>query len=149
MLNDASNIAAQATPHTVRLAEYQPPPFLIDHVTLTFDLDEAATRVTSRLKLRRNPAAPKDAPLRLDGEALTLVRLARDGEALGDNHYRIEAGALIIPDMPDACDAGDRNPHRARTTPNSAACTSPAAASSPSARPRASAASPISPTGRT
>jgi aminopeptidase N len=104
MLNDASNIAAQATPRTVHLADYQPPPFLIDHVDLNFDLDAAATRVTSLLKLRRNPAAPKDAPLRLDGEALTLLHLARDGEALGDNHYRIEDGALIIPDMPDACE---------------------------------------------
>jgi aminopeptidase N len=104
MLHDASNIAAQATPHSVRLADYQPPPFLIDHVELTFDLDPAATHVTSVLKLRRNPAAPADAPLRLDGEALTLLRLARDGETLGDNQYQVEDGALIIPNMPDACD---------------------------------------------
>ena len=104
MPHDASNIAAQATPRSVRLADYQPPPFLIDHVALTFDLDEAATRVTSLLTLRRNPAAPKDAPLRLDGEALTLLRLARDGETLGDNQYQLEDGALIIPNMPDECE---------------------------------------------
>jgi aminopeptidase N len=103
MPNDASNIAAQATPHTVRLADYQPPAFLVDHVDLSFQLDEAATRVASRLRLRRNPAAPKDAPLRLDGEALTLLRLARDGETLGGNQYHIEDGALIVPDMPDEC----------------------------------------------
>jgi len=102
--NDAGNIAAQATPRTVRLADYQPPPFLIDHVALTFDLDEATTRVTSLLKLRRNPAAPQDAPLRLDGEALTLLHLARDGETLSGNQYHIEDGALIIPDMPDNCE---------------------------------------------
>ena len=89
---------------TVRLADYQPPPFLVDHVALDFDLDAAATRVTSRLGLRRNPAAPADAPLLLDGEALTLLRLARDGETLGGNQYRIEDGALIIPDMPDECE---------------------------------------------
>jgi len=101
---DASNIAAQATPHEVRLADYQPPPFLVEDVALHFALDEAATRVTSRLKLRRNPAARADAPLRLDGEALTLLRIARDGETLGDNQYHIEDGGLIIPDMPDACE---------------------------------------------
>jgi aminopeptidase N len=104
MLLDAGNIAAQTTPHTVRLADYTPPAFLVDHVDLHVDLDEAATRVAARLKLRRNPDAPKDAPLRLDGEALILLRLARDGETLGDNHYRVEDGALIIPDMPDACE---------------------------------------------
>ncbi|HUB12554.1 MAG TPA: aminopeptidase N [Acetobacteraceae bacterium] len=101
---DASNIAAQATPRSVRLADYQPPPFLVDHVALEFDLDEAATTVAARLKLRRNPAAPQNAPLRLDGQALTLLHLARDGETLGDNHYHIEDGSLIIPDMPDACE---------------------------------------------
>ena len=101
---DASNIAAQATPHEVRLADYQPPPFLVDQADLHFELDEAATRVRSRLKLRRNPAAPQDAPLRLDGEALTLLRLARDGETLGGNQYHLEDGVLVIPDMPDTCE---------------------------------------------
>ena len=32
------------------------------------------------------------------------MRLARDGETLGDNQYRIEDGALTILDMPDACE---------------------------------------------
>jgi aminopeptidase N len=102
-MNDASNIAAQGTPHTVRLADYQPPPFLVDTVELSFELDEAATKVTAQLSLRRNPAAPADAALRLDGQALTLLHLARDGETLGGNQYRLEDEALIIPDMPDAC----------------------------------------------
>ncbi|HVC63331.1 MAG TPA: aminopeptidase N [Acetobacteraceae bacterium] len=102
--NDASDVAAKATPHSVRLADYQPPAFLVDRVELDFELDAAATRVTSRLNLRRNPAAPQDAPLRLDGESLTLLHLARDGEPLGGNQYRIEDHALIIPDMPDECE---------------------------------------------
>ena len=66
-------------PTEIRLADYAPPAFLIDTVDLSFELDEAATRVVSRLALRRNPAAPAGAPLHLDGEALTLVRLPRDG----------------------------------------------------------------------
>ena len=103
MTNDASSVAAQSAPQVTRLADYQPPAFLVDSVDLAFELDEAATRVTSRLTLRRNPAAPADAPLHLDGEALTLLRITRDGETLGENRYHIADGALIVPDMPNAC----------------------------------------------
>ena len=58
-------------------AEYRPPDFVIDNVELSFTLGEEETLVESRLKLRRNQAAgtPK-APLRLDGEELTLVSIA-------------------------------------------------------------------------
>jgi aminopeptidase N len=103
MMNDASNVAVQGTPHVTRLVDYRPPDFLVDSVDLAFELDEAATRVTSRLTLRRNPAAAPDAPLRLDGEALTLVQIARDGTALGGNQYHFDSESLVIPDMPDAC----------------------------------------------
>ena len=45
-LNDASAVAAQAAPREVRLADYAPPAFLVDTLDLTFELDEAATKVT-------------------------------------------------------------------------------------------------------
>ena len=35
-------------PAIVRLADYTPPPFLIDTVDLTFSLNEAATEVVAR-----------------------------------------------------------------------------------------------------
>jgi aminopeptidase N len=84
-------------------ADYRPPEFLVDTVALAFDLDEAATLVRSRMAVRRNPASrDTGAPLSLDGEALTLVRVTLNGEELGANRYRIEDGRLLIPDMPDA-----------------------------------------------
>jgi aminopeptidase N len=99
---DANSVPPQTTPHETRLADYQPPAFLIDTVELSFDLDEAATHVRSRIALRRNPAAvDRAAPLSLDGEALTLVRVALDGAELGANRYVLEDGKLLIPDMPD------------------------------------------------
>ena len=101
---DVNSAPPATAPRETRLADYRPPTFLIDTVELAFDLDEAATRVRSRLALRRNPASRgQRAPLSLDGEALTLVRVALDGEELGANRYRIEDGKLVIPDMPDAC----------------------------------------------
>jgi aminopeptidase N len=103
MMNDASSVAAQSTAKAVLLADYQPPAFLVDTVDLRFDLDAAATRVVSRLALRRNPEAAADAPLRFDGEALALVRVSLDGVVLTADSYRLEPGTLIMPTMPDAC----------------------------------------------
>ena len=99
----ADAISTDATPSIVRLADYAPPAFLIDTVDLTFELDEAATRVVSRLSVRRAAGTPADAPLELDGEALTLVGLSRDGVALTAGQYVETHGGLSISDMPDAC----------------------------------------------
>ncbi|MGD0107245.1 MAG: aminopeptidase N, partial [Rhodopila sp.] len=62
-----------------------------------------ATIVVARLSMRRNPAVAAGSPLHLDGEALTLVRLTRDGSALVPGDYHAIKGGLTIPDMPDAC----------------------------------------------
>ena len=88
-----------------RRLDYRPPSFLVDSVDLHFELDPEATTVRSLLALRRNPAHGEPAaPLRLDGEALTLVGLRLDGALLGENRFLLGAdGALTIPDLPDAC----------------------------------------------
>src|SRR5262245_35329410 len=91
-------------PQPVRLADYQPPAFLIDTVDLVFDLRAAETRVRSRLAVRRNPAVtPPAAALHLDGEALDLVAVALDGDPLGANRYQLPPeGGLILDEVPDA-----------------------------------------------
>jgi len=93
-----------APPKPTLLAEYRPPDFVIDTVELSFILGEDETLVESRLALRRNAAAgTPQAPLRLDGEELTLVSIALDGAALPAERYRVEAdGDLTILDPPDA-----------------------------------------------
>jgi aminopeptidase N len=91
------------TAQPVLLSEYRPPAFLVTSVDLAFDLDPAATKVVSRLALRRNPKAGPNEPLRLNGEALTLVRLARDGDVLPADAHRIDGGILTIDTMPDRC----------------------------------------------
>ena len=102
-MNDASAVAALAAPREVRLADYAPPAFLVDTVDLTFELDAGATKVTSRLSVRRNPASNvRNAPLHLDGEDVALLRVELNGEALGANQYNLDDKALIIPDLPDA-----------------------------------------------
>ena len=95
---------ATTAPRMVRLAEYRPPDFLVDTVELVFDLDPDATRVASRLAVRRNPL--RDNPhsaFFLNGEALALKALRVDGALLGANQYQLLDGNLVIPDLPDAC----------------------------------------------
>ncbi len=91
------------TTQPVLLSAYRPPSFLVSSVDLAFELDPSATKVSSRLALHRNPAAGRDEALRLNGEALTLVRIARDGVELPPDAYRIEDGILTIATMPDEC----------------------------------------------
>jgi aminopeptidase N len=91
------------SPKTIRRGDYAPPAFLIDTVDLDFTLDAAATIVRSRLAFRRNPAAAADAPLRLDGEGLTLLEARLDGEALPEARRQLDAdGSLTITDAPAA-----------------------------------------------
>jgi aminopeptidase N len=78
----ADAIATDTAPVEVRLADYAPPPFLIETVDLAFDLHESATNVVSILSIRRNPAAAPGVPLDLDGEGLELVGLSCDGQPL-------------------------------------------------------------------
>ena len=93
-----------APPQPVRLEDYKPPAFLIDTVDLVFELADAETQVKSRLQIRRNPEAfDPEAPLRLDGEELTLLSLALDGESLGANRYQLSSeGGLTLDDVPDS-----------------------------------------------
>ena len=91
------------TGQPVLLSAYRPPAFVIGTVELSFDLDPAATKVVSRLTLTRDPRAGAHEALRLNGEALTLVRIARDGVTLANDAYRIEDGMLVLGAMPDRC----------------------------------------------
>jgi aminopeptidase N len=84
---------------TVRLADYTPPPYLIDEIALVFSLDADATLVAARSHVRRTHDAP--AALVLQGERLDLRSIAIDGEALDASKYRIEPGQLVI-DAPPA-----------------------------------------------
>ena len=94
-------------PVTIRLADYRPPAFLIDHVELAFDLEDNATLVDASLALRRNPAfieagGDAKAPLALDGEALDLQSITIDGWHVADEALSVNEAGLTIRDVPDA-----------------------------------------------
>ncbi len=78
--------------------DYRAPDYTITDIDLTFDLDATKTLVTAISQITRQGAA--GAPLRLDGEDLTLVSIDVNGAAW--EHYRQEDGALIIESLPEA-----------------------------------------------
>jgi aminopeptidase N len=88
------------TPQPIRLADYQPPAFLIDEVHLTFDLKPNATRVKASLKVRRN--GEHSDPLKFNGERLKAISVAIDGRVLADDERTIDGEFLTIPNAPDA-----------------------------------------------
>jgi aminopeptidase N len=93
----------QYTPQTILLADYAPPPFLIDTVDVDINFQSGEALVTAQMAVRRNPAAnTPDAPLVLDGEELELLRVSLNGVELAANRYRLSASQLTLADLPDA-----------------------------------------------
>jgi len=88
---------------TVYLEDYAPPPFLIPLVELDIELISAEqARVTARLAIRRNPAAPQAAlDLALDLDELRVESVAVDDRMLPDGQYRLDARNLIVQSVPD------------------------------------------------
>ncbi len=97
---DHSLPVAAEPARVTRLADYRPPAYLVERVALAFELHETATRVRSRLHLRRNE--PGNHPLVLDGAGQRIERIALDGEPLGANRYALSPETLRIDDVPDA-----------------------------------------------
>ncbi|MBS7808542.1 aminopeptidase N [Variovorax sp. PCZ-1] len=90
-----------ATPTLVKREDYTPPPFWIDTVDLTFDLDPAKTRVLSKMHIRRNADAAADAALRLEGVELNLARVLVNGAGCS---FKMDGETLVLDGLPFECD---------------------------------------------
>src|SRR4051812_14139672 len=75
---DAQNAPA-APPTEIRRDEYRPPEWLVPEIALNFDLDPKRTIVRATLQVERN--GDHREPLRLNAEALEVVRVLVDGGA--------------------------------------------------------------------
>ncbi len=74
--------------------DYTPPAWLIPEVSLDFALDNTNTKITSVLKVTRNPAADADQNLRLNGDSLEAVSVLIDGAAT--NSWTMDGSDLLI-----------------------------------------------------
>ena len=70
-------------PKTIYLSGYQCTPFIVENCDLLFELDENATRVSSKLTLRRRPGKQYlNQALILDGQELILESIKLDNQIL-------------------------------------------------------------------
>jgi aminopeptidase N len=90
-LSDSSGAAT-----VIRRADYAAPPYWIDTVDLSFDLDPAKTRVLNKMTLRRNADVPPQA-LRLDGEELNLARVMVNGAGAS---FKMDGKQLVLENLP-------------------------------------------------
>ncbi len=86
--------APPAAPPVIRREDYRPPEWLVPEVELDFALGLGATKVRSRLRVRRNAAG---APLRLRGDGLAARAVSVDGRAT--NAWHMDGDDLVI-DLP-------------------------------------------------
>lgn len=76
--------------------DYRTPDHTISDIDLSFNLDAQTTTVTAISQVERLSAEP--VPLILDGEDLTLLSVAVDGQAW--THYQVSAGCLKLEQLP-------------------------------------------------
>uniref|UniRef100_UPI003F4960DE aminopeptidase N n=1 Tax=Cupriavidus yeoncheonensis TaxID=1462994 RepID=UPI003F4960DE len=93
-----------ATPSTVFLKDYAPPPFLIPEVELDIDLvSEEDARITAVLAIKRNPAAVERATtLKLDLDEVTVESVAINGDLLAPECYKLDERHLSVPSVLNA-----------------------------------------------
>ena len=88
------------TPPQIKLDDYHKYPYQVEQVRLLFNLSPSATTVVSQLTMRRR--SPEVEPLRLDGEKVTLKRIALDGRPLAGDEFMMDGDGLSIADPGEA-----------------------------------------------
>ncbi len=91
-----------APPQTIFLKDYKSPAYLIEQVSLAFQLHDTATKVTAAASYFLNPDRnAKREPLVLYGEDVQLVDIAIDGRSLAPKEYVARDGILEIAEVPE------------------------------------------------
>ncbi|WP_419420530.1 aminopeptidase N [Legionella sp. D16C41] len=84
---------------TVKLADYKPSDYQINHTKLKIELDEEKTIVTATLKIKKENQDSAE-PLILNGGDFDLVSIYLDGKPLNQTDYSIENNNLKLKNTP-------------------------------------------------
>jgi len=87
----------------IQRQDYAPPAWWIETVVMRFELEPDDTRVTTTLRLHRNPDAELGTALQLHGVDLKTETVALDGRRLGPDQYRIDGELLVVDALPARC----------------------------------------------
>ncbi|MEP9397219.1 aminopeptidase N [Mesorhizobium sp. KR2-14] len=90
------------TGQVFRLEDYRPSDYLIPSTELTFKLSQEKTVVVAELTIERREGVAGNPPLVLDGDGLTLRRIAIDGNPLDASAYSVTPDELAIAAPPAA-----------------------------------------------
>lgn len=90
------------TGQVFKLEDYRPTDYLIPETGLTFRLSPDATRVIAVLTVERRDGVAASVPLVLDGDGLTLSRIAIDGQTLAPTDFFATPDQLTITTPPAA-----------------------------------------------
>jgi len=92
-----------AAPQTIYLKDYQPLPYKIEEIHLTFDLHSTETKVTSVMKVTKNPES-KDvsAQMELNGEELKFISAKMNGKELTSDQYELTTEGLTLKGLPES-----------------------------------------------
>src|SRR5690554_4082432 len=74
--------------------DYRPYPYAVSQVRLSFDLDHETTRVHAEMDIVRTSSELE--PLVLNGQELTLIDIALDGQTLRADQYDVENDVLTL-----------------------------------------------------
>lgn len=96
-------MSTSTMPRETFLADYQVPNYLVDQVSLHFDLGRSETKVRSVLSMRRNPAG-QGGDCILDGEQMELMSIKLEGRLLQGNEYQRTDKNLLISAVPEKFD---------------------------------------------
>jgi len=89
---------SEGTPQTIHLKDYQPCPYTINDVHLTFSLHSSATNVISKMTVKREASSGES--LVLNGEELEFISAKVNGENWGGDSLQVTEDGLILKDLP-------------------------------------------------
>ena len=86
----------------IQLKDYRPFEFIVDHVDLIFDIRDDHTRVTSKLKMRKDPArANETTPLVLNKGKFDIISVVAGDMVLFPGEFKSDDETFILPATPD------------------------------------------------